>query len=80
MTNFKKIQMGDLQAQYERLKGSIDLVIQKVLDSGQFINGPQVKEFAEQLKEFLKSNHVIAVANGTDALQISLQALDLPKG
>ena len=72
--------MVDLQAQYARLKGSIDLEIQKVLDSGQFINGPQVKEFTEQLKKFLKTNHVITVANGTDALQISLQALDLPKG
>ena len=79
MSHIKKIQMVDLQAQYTRLKTSIDREMQKVLSSSQFINGPQVKEFASHLAHFLQVKHVIPVANGTDALQIALQALEIPK-
>lgn len=74
------IQMVDLQGQYLKIKGEIDTAIQAVLDSSAFINGPQVREFAEQLQNYLNVKHVIPCANGTDALQAAFMALDLQPG
>lgn len=76
----KKIQMVDLHGQYLKIKPEIDKGIQEVIDTCAFINGPQVKEFAEKLKEYSGAKHVITCANGTDALQIALMALDLKPG
>ncbi len=72
--------MVDLKGQYQRLKPEIDAAMQAVVDSTAFINGPQVKTFATNLANYLQVNHVIPCANGTDALQIALMALDLPAG
>ena len=72
-----KIEMVDLKRQYARLKPEIDAAMQEVLDQTAFINGPQVKAFATELGQYLNANHVIPCANGTDALQIVLMALDL---
>jgi dTDP-4-amino-4,6-dideoxygalactose transaminase len=74
------IQMVDLQTQYRRLKQEIDAAIQEVLAGAQFINGPQVKEFASHLARYLDIPHVIPCANGTDALQITLMGLGLQQG
>ena len=74
------IPMVDLQAQYRRFKGEIDLAILNVLDEGIFIQGNIVREFENQLAATLNVKHVITCANGTDALQIAFMALDLPKG
>lgn len=71
------ITMVDLKRQYQRIKPEIDAAIQSVIDSTTFIKGPAVKEFEEKLADFLGVKHVIGVANGTDALQIALMALDL---
>ena len=71
--------MVDLRSQYRRLKPNIEREMRKVLESSQFINGPQVDEFASKLGRFLGVKHIITVANGTDALQIALQALEIPK-
>ncbi|MCF6367052.1 MAG: DegT/DnrJ/EryC1/StrS family aminotransferase [Bacteroidales bacterium] len=71
------IQMVDLKSQYQNIKTEIDTAIYKVIDSGAFINGPAVKEFAKNLEEYLRVKHVIPCANGTDALQIALMALGL---
>jgi dTDP-4-amino-4,6-dideoxygalactose transaminase len=75
-----QLQMVDLKGQYQRLKPEIDAAMQAVVDSTAFINGPQVKTFAQNLAQYLQVSHVIPCANGTDALQIALMALDLPAG
>lgn len=75
-----KIQMVDVHGQYLKIKNEIDASIQEVIDSCAFINGPKVKEFKANLESYLNVNHVIPCANGTDALQIALMALDLKRG
>lgn len=69
--------MVDLKSQYSKIKQEIDSAIHEVIDSSAFINGKQVKVFEQNLSEYLQSKHVIACANGTDALQIALMALEL---
>ena len=76
----KKIQMVDLATQYERLKPEIDEAVLDCLASTAFINGPPVKGFEDALAECLDVKHVIACANGTDALQIALMAIGLKPG
>ncbi len=76
----KKIQMVDLHGQYLRLKDEIDEAMQSVIDNTSFINGPQVKEFAGQLANYLDAPYVIPCGNGTDALQIALMSLHLKPG
>lgn len=76
----KKIQMVDLISQYEKIKSEVDTAIAGVLSSAQFINGPEVKAFQAELEQYLGVNHVIPCANGTDALQIAMMALDLKPG
>jgi dTDP-4-amino-4,6-dideoxygalactose transaminase len=75
-----KIQMVDLQSQYLRLKDEFDHRIQSVLSDATFIQGPSVKAFEEELASYLRVKHVIAVGNGTDALQIAFMALGLNPG
>ncbi|MEW6469385.1 MAG: DegT/DnrJ/EryC1/StrS family aminotransferase [Bacteroidota bacterium] len=76
----KKIQMVDLKGQYEKIKPEVDQAIQRVIDSTQFIGGSEVKAFSEELAAYLGVKHVITCANGTDALQIAMMALDLQPG
>lgn len=76
----KKIQMVDLKSQYEKIKTEVDAAIQNVLDNTAFINGPEVKSFQAELEQYLEVKHVIPCANGTDALQIAMMALDLKPG
>jgi dTDP-4-amino-4,6-dideoxygalactose transaminase len=75
-----KIQMVDLVTQYHRLKSEIDEAMQAVTESGSFINGTQVRQFAGHLEAYLQAPHVIPCANGTDALQIALMRLNLQRG
>ena len=72
--------MVDVRGQYLQIKEEIDSAIQEVVDSCSFINGPKVKEFQSNLESYLDVRHVIPCANGTDALQIALMALDLNTG
>jgi UDP-2-acetamido-2-deoxy-ribo-hexuluronate aminotransferase len=76
----KKIQMVDLVSQYEKIKPSIDMAIQDVIQHAQFINGPAVSRFQADLQEYLGVKHVIPCANSTDALQIGMMALGLKPG
>lgn len=76
----QKIQMVDLQAQYKPLKKEIDARIIACIESGAFIHGPEVKTLEADLGKFHDNAHVIACANGTDALQIALMALNLEPG
>jgi dTDP-4-amino-4,6-dideoxygalactose transaminase len=76
----KKIQMVDLQTQYQRIKQDIDAGIQEVIESAAFIKGPKVAEFQAHLEAYTGAKHVIPVGNGTDALQIALMGLGLKPG
>lgn len=72
--------MVDLHSQYLRIKEEIDLSIQAVIDSTAFIQGKQVAEFSNSLAAYLNSKAVVGCANGTDALQIAMMALDFKPG
>ena len=75
-----KIEFIDLKAQYRTLKASIDARIQRVLDHGQYIMGPEVRELEERLEVYTGAKHCITVASGTEALLISLMALGVRPG
>lgn len=74
------MQFIDLKGQYQRLKSEIDSGIQRVLDHGQFILGPEVYALEEKLAAYVGAKYCISVANGTDALQIALMALGVGPG
>jgi dTDP-4-amino-4,6-dideoxygalactose transaminase len=76
----RKIQMVDTKTQYLAIKDQVDAAIHEVLDSAAYINGKAVKDFAQNLGTYLGIEHVIPCANGTDALQIAMMALDLQPG
>jgi len=73
------IQMVDLKRQYIKIKPEIDNAIQEVLDSTQFILGKKVAEFEQKAAEYLGVKYAVGVANGTDALQIAMMALNIGK-
>ncbi len=74
------IKMVDLDRQYQKIKPEITASFQDILENTAFINGPQVQEFCGKLGDYLGVKWVIPCANGTDALQIALMALDLEPG
>ncbi len=76
----EKIQFIDLKSQYRALKESIDARIQKVLDHGQYILGPEVAEMEAQLAAYTGAKHCISCASGTEALLMSLMALGIGPG
>ncbi|MES2836590.1 MAG: DegT/DnrJ/EryC1/StrS family aminotransferase [Bacteroidota bacterium] len=75
-----KIHMVDLKSQYEKIKTQVDTAIHEVINNTAFINGPEVKSFQAELEKYLNVKHVIPCANGTDALQIAMMALNLQPG
>lgn len=79
-SKMKSIQMVDLQGQYLRIKDEIDNAISSVISQAAFIQGPQVKSFSSALASYTQSPFVITCANGTDALQIAMMALNLKPG
>lgn len=76
----KKIEFIDLKAQYAELREVINARIQRVLDHGQYIMGPEVRELEEKLEAYTDSKHCITVASGTEALLIALMALGIKAG
>ena len=70
----------DLKAQYQELKPQIQERINRVLEHGQFIMGPEVKELEDKLQSYTGARHCITVASGTEALLISLMALGIGPG
>jgi len=74
------IEFIDLKSQQARIKDKIDAGIQRVLSHGQYILGPEVAELEERLAEFVGAKYCITCANGTDALQIALMALEIGPG
>ena len=75
-----KHNMVDLVGQYKKIKEEIDSAVINVMTEASFINGPAVREFQKNFEEYLGVKHVIPCANGTDALQVALMALDLKPG
>jgi len=70
----------DLAAQQKLIRPQLDLAISRVLDHGQYIMGPEVKEFEGQLREFTGARHALTCANGTDALTLVLMAWGVGSG
>src|ERR1700736_4641598 len=77
---YKMIPILDLVAQYRSLKLEIDAAIERVLESGIFIMGPNVDAFEIEVARYLGANHAIALNSGTDALHLALRALDVGPG
>lgn len=74
------MQFRDLSVQYHKLKPEIDNAIRSVLESSHFILGEHVNEIENQLAEYVGRRHCISCANGTDAIQLSLMALNVGAG
>lgn len=72
--------MVDLKSQYKKIENEVNEAVMNVMQNTAFINGPDVKAFAAELAQYLNVKHVIPCANGTDALQIAMMALDLQPG
>lgn len=75
-----KIEMVDLKGQYDKIQSEIDDAVLKTIRESSFINGPEVTTFTNNLSNYLEGACVIPCANGTDALQIAMMALDLEPG
>ncbi len=74
------IQMVDTHRQYLKIKEKVDAAVLEVINSSMFIGGKTVQQFSDNLAKYNGSKHVITCANGTDALQIAMMALDLQPG
>jgi dTDP-4-amino-4,6-dideoxygalactose transaminase len=79
-TSSEFIPVLDLSPQYESLKAELREAIERVLESGQFILGPEVRAFEEEVARYLGVRHAVGVNSGTDALFISLRALGIGPG
>jgi len=75
-----KIELVDLKTQYAALKGRIAQRMQAVLDHGQYIMGPEVRELEDKLAAHCGARHCITVASGTEALLVSMMAIELRPG
>ncbi|MBT3315604.1 MAG: DegT/DnrJ/EryC1/StrS family aminotransferase, partial [Anaerolineae bacterium] len=75
-----KVPLLDLVAQYKDIKPEMDAAVQRVLDSGHFILGPEVSAVEEEVADYLGVSHGIGLASGTDALILALRALEIGEG
>jgi dTDP-4-amino-4,6-dideoxygalactose transaminase len=80
METIQKLPMVDLIGQYKKIQKEVDEAVHNVIVSSAYINGPEVKSFAAELEQYLGVKHVIPCANGTDALQIAMMALNFQPG
>jgi dTDP-4-amino-4,6-dideoxygalactose transaminase len=80
MRNKMKIPLVDLKAQYNSIKREINEATRRVIDSGQFILGPEVKSFEDAVAAYLGTKYAVGVASGTDALQLALLACGIKQG
>ena len=74
------MQFIDLKTQYKSIEDRVTQRIQKVLDHGQYIMGPEVSELEEKLSDYTGSRHCITVSSGTDALLVAMMALGIKPG
>lgn len=70
----------DLVSQYNSIKDEIDIAIKSVIENAAFIGGEHVSEFEKNFAQYCEANYCVAVGNGTDALEIAIEALNLPSG
>ncbi|MGB7522122.1 MAG: DegT/DnrJ/EryC1/StrS family aminotransferase, partial [Spirulinaceae cyanobacterium] len=75
-----KIPILDIKPQYESIKEEIQAAVFRVLESGRFIMGPEVKQFEQEVAQYLGIKHAIGVNSGTGALVIGLKALGIGEG
>lgn len=75
-----RIPLLDLKAQYLTIKDEIDQAVMNVLESCRFILGPEMKALEDEIAAYCGTKHAVAVANGTDALALSLQACRIGPG
>lgn len=73
------IKFLDLKSQYNTIKEDIDTAIHDVISNTAFIGGTYVKQFEQEFASYVQAHHAIGVANGTDALEIAIEALNLPQ-
>ena len=76
----RAIQMVDLKAQHDKLQPTLNDKILEVVNSTAYIKGQEVQLFEQELAAYLDVKHVIACANGTDALQLAMMAFGLRPG
>jgi len=76
----RKMQFIDLKVQYKRIESGVQKAIQGVLDHGQYINGPEVRNLEERLAAYVGVKHCIGVSNGTDALLLAMMAYGIGNG
>ena len=74
------IKFLDLSDQYQSIKPEIDLAIQSVIAESAFIGGHFVQQFEKEFAAYVNVKHCIGVGNGTDAIEIALEALNIPQG
>jgi dTDP-4-amino-4,6-dideoxygalactose transaminase len=70
----------DLKSQYQSIKPEIDEIIQDVIENSAFIGGKYVAQFEDSFSNYVGTDYCIGVGNGTDALEIAIEALDMPIG
>ena len=75
-----QVQLLDLKAQYHSLKSELDAALLKTAESQYFIMGLEVTKLESEISEFLGANHSVGVSSGTDALLLSLMALNIKAG
>ena len=75
-----RVPAADLRAQHQGLRAELAAAFERVLDSSQFIHGPEVEAFEREFAAFCGVRHAAAVSNGTDALALALRALDIGPG
>ncbi len=74
------IPMLDLKAQYLSIKEEIKSAVREIIESGRFILGPNVESFEQEIASYHNVNSAVGLASGTDALHLSLNALNIKKG
>lgn len=79
-TVHRPVPFGDALRQYQALQAELDAAIARVLHSGWYILGAEVRAFEEEFARFCGVAHCVSVGNGTEALHLALRALDLPPG
>ncbi|MDB5371243.1 MAG: DegT/DnrJ/EryC1/StrS family aminotransferase [Roseomonas sp.] len=79
-TTARPISLFDMQAQQALIRAEMNTRIAHVLDSGAFVNGPEVREVEEKLAAFAGAKHAVGVSSGTDALQIAMMAENIGRG
>ena len=73
-----KYKFLDLSVQYKTIKDEIDFVIDEIITTSSFVGGPHLKKFEDNFAKFTNTSHCIGVGNGTDALEIAIESLNLP--